>query len=301
MNLEGIDGGQFFGFMTALGTLALLDSDTSAPEARRPRLHFERGGVPVLSEAPVSPDLLAEAILRGLQEYRTLLNTELRDLKKPGDLSHDKIAQVARNGNRTTLNFLAGLGCVIGTDTVESTLCAANGASHQNLIQSMRDILALIGEQEIKDALFVPWRRAYRVPDTARQQLNLGTRKPTLRLDPADERLYALRASNPTTTDDFATELGAQALAIPAFGVLPVVPRRHPVAVSSKRGRRGRVFFSWPLWGRPASLASARSLIFSGVGDQERLRLRGVFAAFRVARVSGDKGKLSFTPTEGLW
>src|SRR5262249_55945555 len=127
-----------------------------------------------------------------------------------------------------------------------------------------------------------------------------GTRKPTLRLDPCDERLYALRLSNPTTTDDFSTELGAQALAIPAFGLLPVVPRKQPVTVASKRSRQ-RVTFSWMLWNEPATLRTARSLVWEGVGCPTEQRARGAFAAFSADRVSGAKGKLSFAPSQGVW
>ena len=118
--------------------------------------------------------------------------------------------------------------------------------------------------------------------------------------DKADERLYALRFSNPTTTADFKTELGAQALAIPAFSLLAVVPMNRPLAVASER-RGNRVFFSWPLWDRPITLACVRSLLVVGVGRSDDLRARGAFAAFRAARVSGDKGKLSFAPSEGVW
>jgi hypothetical protein len=138
------------------------------------------------------------------------------------------------------------------------------------------------------------------VPDDKRQQLQLGTRKPTLRLDPSDERLYALRLSNPTTTDDFRTELGAQALAIPAFALLPVVPCKQPVTVASRRHRQ-RVIFSWPLWHVPATLPTVRALLWEGVGRPQIQRERGVFAAFSADRVSGPNGKLSFAPSQGVW
>jgi hypothetical protein len=192
------------------------------------------------------------------------------------------------------------LACVIGDEASESTLCAANGASHQNLVQSMRDVLKLVEDEHVRLALFETWQKTYRVPDDKRRQLQLGTRKPTLRLDPSDERLYALRLSNPTTTDDFRTELGAQALAIPAFALLPVVPRKQPTTVASTRHRQ-RVTFSWPLWNVGATLPTVRALLWEGVGRPQVQRERGVFAAFSADRVSGAKGKLSFAPSQGIW
>jgi hypothetical protein len=198
------------------------------------------------------------------------------------------------------IDFLAGLACVVGEETFESTLCAANGAGHQCLIQSMRDILNLIEGEHIRNALFEAWGKSYRVPDEKRREYNLGNRKPTLRLDPADERLYALRLSNPTTTDDFQTELGAQALAIPAFALLPVVPGKLPGTVASTRHRH-RVTFSWPLWSIPATRSTVRSMLWMGVENPKVQRARGVFMAFSADRVSGAKGKLSFSPSEGIW
>jgi hypothetical protein len=164
----------------------------------------------------------------------------------------------------------------------------------------MRDVLQLVEVDHVKRALFETWEKSYAVPDDKRRQLRLGARKPTLRLDPSDERLYALRFSNPTTTDDFRTELGAQALAIPAFTLLPVIPRRQPVTVASTR-RRQRVTFAWPLWSVAATLPAVRSLLWEGVSEPAMQRARGTFAAFSADRVSGPKGKLSFTPSQGVW
>jgi hypothetical protein len=55
------------------------------------------------------------------------------------------------------------------------------------------------------------------------------------------------------------------------------------------------------LWNIPATLRTARSLIWEGVGGPREQRERGVFAAFSADRVSGAKGKLSFAPSQGVW
>lgn len=300
MKLEGIDGSHLFGFMAALGTLALLNEFAQTRQLPIPRLHFARDGVPTMSDLTLTADELVEAIFDELQVSRSFYEKELGVIKKPTDFNSSMFAQLGASTNRKETGILSGLVCCIGEDAFESTLCAANGASHQNLIQSIRDILSLLDKEHLRVALFTPWRRNYEVPDHIRKQLELGTRKPTLRLDPADERLYALRLSNPTTTSDFKTELGAQALAIPAFSILPVVPRARPLSVASIR-RGNRVFFAWSLWERPATLPSVRSLLVAGVDRPDEMRNRGAFAAFRAARVSGEKGKLSFAPTEGVW
>jgi len=302
MRLEGIDGTHLLGFMAGIGTLALLDAHARSAGAASPRLSFAADGIARL-EAAMERDQIVAALLERLHGIKPFYDRDLAGQDRPSDFTGASFAEVARRVDRTGADILAGLACHAGAESdpaTESSLCAANGASHQCLIRSMRDVLSLLTAAHLDAALFAPWLRNYEVPAAARKELALGQRNPTLRLDPADERLYALRLTNPTTTKDFTTELGAQALAIPAFSLLPVLPRARPVAVSSQRAGR-RVTFSWCLWEVPATLATVRPLIYAGPRDASLLRARGAFAAFRVDRVSGDKGKLSFAPTEGLW
>jgi hypothetical protein len=299
VTLRGIDGQHLWGFLTALGSLSLLDEHARATGVALPRLAFKEDGTAVV-QTPIESDQLATVLFSGLQALKPYLEQNLTDVKSPGDFTRASYERIALGSGLSSLDFLAGLACVIGEEAYESTLCAANGASHQNLIQSMRDVLNLTEEEHLRMALFETWQKSYRVPDDKRKKLNLGSRKPTLRLDPSDERLYALRFSNPTTTDDFCTELGAQALSIPSFALFPVVPRKQPITVASTR-RRQRVTFSWPLWGIPSTLYSARSLVWQGVECPRVQRARGVFAAFSADRVSGAKGKLSFAPSQGIW
>ena len=299
LTLDGIDGQHLWGFLTALGSLSLLTEHARAETLEAPRLAFQEDGTAVV-HSPVVQDQLAAVLLARLRKLQPYLEQDLATVKKPSDFTRSSYESIAMTSEPDTLDFLAGLACVIGDEAFESTLCAANGASHQNLVQSMRDVLKLVEDKHVRLALFEPWQKTYRVPDDRRQQLQLGTRKPTLRLDPSDERLYALRLSNPTTTDDFRTELGAQALAIPAFALLPVVPCKQPVTVASTRHRQ-RVTFSWPLWNVPATLPTVRALLWAGVGRPEVQRARGVFAVFSADRVSGANGKLSFAPSQGVW
>lgn len=300
LTLIGIDGQHLWGFLTALGSLSLLDEHARERSLCAPRLAFNGDGGAVM-HSPVGSAQLAAVLLAKLRSWRPFLEESLRNVDKPADFTRSSYENIAlASVNSTTVDLLGGLACVVGEDAFESTLCAANGASHQSLVQSMRDVLNLVEEEHVRLALFEPWTKAYRIPPDKRKELKLGTRKPTLRLDPSDERLYALRLSNPTTTDDYSTELGAQALAIPAFALLPVVPGKQPVTIASKRSRQ-RVTFSWPLWNVPATLRTVRSLVWQGEGGVKEQRARGVFAAFSADRVSGAKGKLSFAPSQGVW
>ena len=300
VQLLGINGQHLWGFLAAIGTLSLLDEHARESGLDFPRLAFGPDGTAELL-SPVVEEGLASILLAKVRGLQPCLEESLAGINKPSDFDRTTFERVASlSVSSTTDGLLSGLACVVGEEVFETTLCAANGASHQNLVQSMRDVLGLVEDRHLHLTLFAQWKKEYRVPADKRKQLKLGTRKPTLRLDPADERLYALRLSNPTTTDDHSTEIGAQALAIPAFGLLPVVPGRLPVTVASNRSRQ-RVTFSWPLWSTPGTVRSVRSLIWEGVEKPGDQRHRGVFAAFSADRVSGAKGKLSFTPTQGIW
>lgn len=299
--LPGIDGQHLWGFLSALGTLSLLDEHARENCLDRPRLAFRDDGAAVL-HSPILEDQLAAVLLVRLRAFQRYLVENLAEIHKPKDFTRSSFERVALGSGACHVDLLAGLACVVGDEAFESTLCAANGASRQNLVQSMRDVLQLVEEEHVKLALFEPWTYSFRLPrsDPMRKQLGLGDRKPTLRFDPSDERLYALRFSDPTTSDDFSTELGAQALAIPAFSLLPVVPGKRPVTVASKPSRQ-RVTLSWMLWSVPATLFTVRSLVWEGAGRPSEQRERGVFAAFSADRVSGAKGKLSFAPSRGVW
>lgn len=300
MRLEGIDGSHLFGFMAALGVHSLLDERARAEKHTRPQMAFDHDYIAVLGDVAWNGQQVVDVLFDALQRSRKYFDGDLAAIDRPGDFTGESFAKLAAQTDEDSAGVLAGLACWTGGQISESTLCAANGAGHQKLIRSIRDILALLQRDHLRDALLAPWRREYEVSQADRKRLELGTRKPTLRLDPADERLYALRASDPTPAGaTYRTELGAQALALAAFSELPVVPRRRPLTVASVRDGN-RVHFTWHLWGRPSTLVTARSLLFSG-GKPHELKARGVFAAFRAARVSGAKGKLSFSPSEGVW
>jgi hypothetical protein len=304
LKLPGLDGSHLFGFLATYGLFRLLQGASLRSRDFHPKLSFDQRDFCAVLDGVPSVDFLDKTIRGELKSLQSRLKTTFASINKPADLTREFIEAVAESSDDLNLEELAGMGCVVGDEPHESTLCAANGAGHQNLVLSMRDVLALTEEhpEMLLDAVQRPWRLAFELTPEDRKKLNLGNRKPTLRLDPSDERLYALRLNNPTSNDaSYRTELGAQALAAAAFGGLPVIPRqRNSVTVGSER-RGIRTFFYWGLWSIPASYSAVRSLLATGMSAAEDARTIGVFAAFRAARITGAKGKLSFAPTEPWW
>lgn len=301
IKLPGLNGSNLFGFLASYGLLRLLHNASEKNEAFNPRLYYDENDFCAIIDGVPSDTFLKEILHSELQKLNKLLTSDFASIDKPSDISREFVNDTTKNGNIAVLNELAGLCCIIGGETFESSLCAANGAGHQKLVLSMRDVLALINEYPVclKNAVFRPWSVAFSPSAEDRKKFNLGNRKPTLRLDPADEQLHSLRFDDPTSSDaTYHTELGAQALAAAAFGGLPVIPRQpHPVTVGSEH-QGAKIYFYWPVWGKPASYLTAQSLIVTSTRNLEDVRARGVFAVFRAARITGEKGKLSFAPTE---
>lgn len=305
LKLHGLDGSHLFGFLATFGLMRLLHQASLRDRTFRPRLYFDRHDYCALLDGVSSVEVVEDTVRKQLQALRKRLTTApFASIDRPADLTQEVIDAIAKSDDDCTLDELAGLGCNIGGEAHESTLCAANGAGHQNLVLSMRDVLALLERHThlLRIAINRSWALEFEPTPDDRRELSLGNRKPTLRLDPSDERLYALRLDNPTSNDaSYRTELGAQALAAAAFSGLPVVPRqRHPVTVGSER-QGARTFFYWGLWSVPASYPTVRSFLATGMRNPVEARARGFFAAFRAARITGAKGKLSFAPTEPWW
>lgn len=305
LKLHGLDGSHLFGFLATCGLLRLLHQASLRDLAFRPRLHFDERDYCAVLDGVSSAEWVDDIVRKELRALRNRLMTDpFASVDRPADLTQATVDAIAKTDDDCTLAELAGLGCVIGSEAHESTLCAANGAGNQKLVLSMRDVLALLERHAplLQAAIARPWQFDFEPTVEDRKELNLGDRKPTLRLDPGDERLYALRFDNPTSKAAlYRTELGGQALAAAAFGGFPVVPRqRHPVTVGSER-KGTRTYFYWGLWHLPASYPTIRSVLAMGLRDPVDARARGFFAAFRAARVTGSKGKLSFAPTEPWW
>ena len=297
MRLEGFDGFELLGFMAALGLLRLMDARWTAGgrHGRRPALGFDPDGRACVIGLEDGLPREAVALHGYLREEAKVLFEDLASIEKPSDFQVEAVRTAAKSGSQALARWIACLAAPVPRsewDIDESTLCAANGASHQKLVQSMRDVIEETTPEYLLDCLAGPWRRAFTKPG----------RKPSLRLDPGDERLHALRAVNPTSNEvPYRTEVGAQALAALGFLFFPVCPQNwRSVTVASRRGR-AEVFFHWCLWQPKATVPSLQSFVCEDARDEIGRRAQGAFAAVRCSRVSGEKGKLSFTPSEGLW
>jgi hypothetical protein len=320
----GIDGSSLLGFLAAVGSIRLL-----CEEWTNACLSFNRATNHAIFTAEDASDseAIVSSIVRGAFSFTRKDELKLLGVsERPKDITSSVIKElsITVREERDCAAFLSGLVCdsdlqaeMNKAEAGATTLCAANGASHQKMFTTMRDIqnlrvdeagslvaspTILVREDHLYQALHESWKFQDVVPEEAKW---MGTRKPTLRWDESAERLHALRFADPNDDPEpFRTELGAYALAVHALPCLPVVPWRHgPLTVSSAAAKNGAVDFYWPLWETPLTLHAMKMLLWSAEArfDPESARQRGVFRLMSARRLTQEKGKLTFLPAKSVW
>lgn len=207
----------------------------------------------------------------------------------------------ATPGNRRLADYGAAYGATTADadERIRATpLALLNGSGHQHFLGSAAELMVDCSAAHIEEALFGPWQ--YR------------DEKYSLRLDPREDRRYALMAVDPTASSNKPrTVWGANRLAFEALRLFPVIGgQRNARTVCVTGSRRDGVRFCWPLWERPLSLDVVRTLLASGVPDGPeaatahawRLRgIAGVWSSERMAVGSGANAKYNLTPSVVCW
>lgn len=133
----------------------------------------------------------------------------------------------------------------------------------------------------------------------------------SLHLDPSEDRRHAHQWNKPAGDPDRKNSggmLGANRLAIEAiawFTSLPESEALHTVGFTGQRSYNTR--WTWPIWNVPLSAPTVRSILMLAelqheelsVHEYDRLRHRGIVAAFRTARILVGKTP-NFTPAQRI-
>lgn len=173
------------------------------------------------------------------------------------------------------------------------------GAGHQDFLDTVGELMVRSTACHIARAILGPWE-----PKDERY---------SLRLDPSEDRRYAMMASDPTSFGNRTLTLwGANRLAFEALRFFPAYPAaRNGIAVvawrpSSGGGYRSDAQVRWPLWSPWLSASEIRSLLalpelFSESQPARlALRLRGVFGVIASRRIQIDK-YFNLLPGTPVW
>lgn len=321
-HLNGLQGTNPLAFLAALGVQVLFEH-----EEEQPRLWWSDDIVP---HAVIDSEYTVERVadqamkifplwLKSRALNHNLASTSDINLKpkeieryngdvklKPGDMRKYLIT-VRQQGPGDALaasmiaeGSLAGKGVSKPSDLYFT-------AANQLILKMAREILERVERDDLLRNLTAPWK----------YESNL----PSLMWDLADDRVYALSASDPANspTNKKLTNPGAESLAILGMSCHPVFASRDKagrdrtltLGCSGGWGKGGA--YTWPLWNKPASLYAVRSLIAQAthsdlLSKEGRNRAR-YYRSWSVARVlrskidrsSKGQGFGMFRPPETVW
>ena len=289
----GPDGSNLLGFLAAVGSLVALDHAWPDRDVRlawrkagpwRPALQV--GGEPAQSE-------IVDALDRELKRRAIDVRREDGELAQntnnltPGGfrLQARQACRSASQAHRLDADFLSA----IASDAIrdrrdeekleDSAFRTLSGVGHQDFFGTMRNLVETTTREDLEKALFKQWE--YR-----------GGKNISLRLDPREDRRYALRATDPGK-QDVVTVPGANRLAIEALVCFPTFPVGGRLRTVGFQGEEA----VWPIWDAMLSRSTIESLLlrkelYSSAEVEERkvLRAIGVTQVYRSSRINTGGG-----------
>jgi hypothetical protein len=310
--LVGLESDSLLAFLSLVGMLRALETVRSE---WRPRVRWDVANPPtrpilILTEQQ-SPTSVAEAVAAGCDILaRDHQFNGSKGLNWPRNEARRYLQEAVETGptgrrRADIMSALASDAAIKDDETVMPTpLCLMFGQGHQHFLDRLaavpnqasapprgrgRESVAPNPADTIAFALFQPWERTDATP--------------SFRWDPAEDRRYALRFTDPSK-DTALTVHGANRLAaigFPAFTVVPATTRGRVrlAAVSVRYNADRNAQVTWPIWIRASSLNGIRAMlthpiIYEEQPDRERLRSLGIYDLRRATRISAGKF-LNFT------
>lgn len=290
VDLPGLVGTTPVGFLAALGVLH------AAQAVERPALAWAGALEPSARLSGIG-DVETLVALIDDDRRRRLDSPVLRwgpgvsptaDLRLEQPVLRRFAAAVLDGGDRSDADLFCALvaeGAVAGTGESKPTHLHFT-AGQQRFLDMVRHLASAVGPTDLEEALVGPWR--------------YDSTLPTLGWDARGERLYALRATDPSQEKRTGVP-GADWLAFVGLSFLPVVNRHGTLLTTGcdRAWKRGRLH--WPLWEVPLTAPTIRSLL----GDPSLLdesvawrRARGVTQVLAAPIRRTDQGGYgSFGPT----
>ena len=300
--LAGLEGTNPLGFLAALGVQVAFSTDD-----KQPRLSWSTDITPrAMVDARFTVDRIADRAMDKLARWKesAAANPQGPDGSK---LTKSDELKLKPNDIRTYLQIAvqSEFGGALAPALVAEGSLDKQGvakpsdlyftAGQQKFLALARQIMAGVSKGDLVTGMEGPW--------------SYNSKLPSLGWDVADDRVYALRANNPSPEQKL-TNPGPEALAILGLTLHPVFASLDKTLTQRCSGSWKAGHYSWPLWHKPASLAVVKSLLAhadlqsdSPKNDRSRwFRSWGVFAIYRSAiRRSSQGGYGTFGPPEIVW
>lgn len=313
--LPGLDGSNPLAFMAALGTLRILDEQTSSrDDCPVPRLSWRNDGrwIPVMHGYD-SLERIIEAVMAdretwkdepalnfayskdGLTQVDASTSGAIQKLKPSPSLLHrflDQLAIRASKGNRRSADLFASFATETatnraGTSVKPTALDFTTGK--QSFLKMALELVGGSKEPDLYEALEGPWKK--------------DSSLPSMCWDSTDNRNYALRASDPSKRKTGVP--GANWLAIRSLPFFLLAPTNNMLNTSCISGGWNDKLFTWPIWKPPASRPTLESLLhlksLPHLTDPTRYEY-GICVVFQssIRNYGNAEGYGSFTPAQSV-
>jgi len=263
---KGLRGDNLLAFLAALGLLRTMHRLTGAT------MSWEQGEAmwyPVLhGDTPHDelPVMLADT-LSSVPDCAELSDPNLK-------MSRQEYRDYAASHHDWGAAFASEACLKPKEDIVRKSPWIVIGAAKQTIVPTLTRLAAEISAEKFVRTLFEPW--------------DYADKGCSLRLDPADQKDYALQWGDPSKEGAY-TMHGACRLAIEALPLLPVIPTPRFTAIGISDLKQA----IWPIWSDPLGIAVVRSLLVSadlaGQGNRVALRRRGVREVYSSRKVHVGK------------
>lgn len=308
--LTGPRGDNPLGFLTALGTVVVLQDAGRHSKLRWDGLtpivlidvqkdggkesfvdcifqQLKKEAVKAIKDQEPDPVLVPgeKNVKFGIEKYESFVESARQRFFKGGDWSQ-----------RRCLDMASFYGVFPRLKEADQERIQANfwimleGSGHQHFFETARNLMLSVNKKHLEKALFGPW--------------SLEDDRLSLRLDPIEDRRYALMDVDPSSLGT-KTLWGANRLAFEAFRLFPAVPAvgvgRGVVGWKADHSKGPRV--RWPLWRLPVGMEVIRSVLSHPKMWQEDwggLRAMGVSAVIEARMIKIDRYKSMAVGTP-LW
>jgi CRISPR-associated endonuclease/helicase Cas3 len=291
MALPGLNGGNPLAFLTALGTLVLLDQSARSDSP----VEWLHGGVKLswLNQTPILhligdvppeagfAEFLGKLCVSTLDQHPARLTVSFFE---PKDQDLDDKAKrlrgfinLATDADRGALEWIAGH-VSDGAEGVSQLMTVRKDYFPDNL----RSILGRCGPEHIRRALFAPWDYAD------------GLDNQSLHWEPSEDRRHAYQWNMPSgdpTRKKQGGMLGANRLALEAWPLFPSLPSGDRLSTRGFKGNRANnTFWTWPLWRQPLSKEAVGSILGLDAFNEDEVdvgnvRALGIDKVFRLQRI----------------
>ena len=302
VHLTGLEGTNPLGFLAALGVQVAFVS-----EPEQPRLWWSDDVVP---HAVVDGDFSVDRIAcQAMKVFARWKESSAVNPRRPDGCPMPKgdELKLTRDDTRVYLSIAEqcdSAGALATALVAEGSLDRKGDvakpsdfyftAGQQKLLDTVRKVLEETTRDDVLNGLEGPWRYESELP--------------SLGWDVSDDRLYALRANNPSPEKKL-TNPGPEALAVLGLSACPVFGRQNRTLTQGCSGSWKNGTYSWPLWRKPASPYGVKSLLAHAYSPDSMTTDRGSWfrswGVFRVLQSSvhrSDQGGYgTFSPPEVEW